>query len=109
MSKESLTEPGGGGGGMKRTPSRESLKGSGSAGGGVKEVIQAPGKEGGSMTAGGGSMGALPGTGGGVSVRELNKENRERSAPSKDTQSSAEGSVENMQASLFQQVIVHCL
>lgn len=39
-----------------------------------------------------------------VSLRDLNKENRERSAPSKDTQTSAEGSVENMQAPLFQQV-----
>ena len=117
MSKESLTEPGGGvggggggGGGMKRTASRESLKGGGGGGGGgggkdttsFPKVIQAPPKEGSGLT-GGSSLSMLTGTGS-LSARELNKENRERSAPSKDTQSSAEGSVENMQAPLFQQV-----
>lgn len=75
--------------GIKRTSSKESVK--------VKDkVIQGPTKE----LASGPTVG--------VSLRDLNKENRERSAPSKDTQTGAEGSVENMQAPLFQQVRTFC-
>lgn len=82
------------GSGMKKTGSRESLKGKDSSG--FSKVIQTPlsSKEktkSSSVTL--------------ITPRDLNKENRERSAPSKDTQSSAEGSVENMQAPLFNQQV----
>ena len=95
QSKESLDSSMGSD--MKRTSSKESVKGKEGPAGFTK-VIQGPTKE---VTASVGSVG-------GVSLQDLNKENRERSAPSKDTQSCAKGSIENMQAPLFQQVTRIC-
>ncbi len=82
------------GSGMKKTGSRESLKGKDSSG--FSKVIQTPFS---SKEKTKSSSVTL------ITPRDLNKENRERSAPSKDTQSSAEGSVENMQAPLFNQQV----
>ena len=93
QSKESLdsSKDAQSGPGLKRTSSRESVKGREQQQPAFPKVIsQGLTKE------------SAPTVG--VSLRDLNKENRERSAPSKDTQTSAEGSVENMQAPLFQQV-----
>ena len=44
-------------------------------------------------------------SGGGLTSHELNKENRERSAPSRDTQTGAEGSIETTQAPLINQQV----
>lgn len=102
QSKESLnsTKDSQFGPGMKRTASRESLKGKEPSS--FSKVIQTPVKELTTSTSTGTNVGTTGSVG--MSLHDLNKENRERSAPSKDTQSSAEGSVENMQAPLFQQV-----
>lgn len=83
ISKDPLLESG-----MKRAGSRESLKGKEAC-----KVIQPPVKEH-SL-----SLSVMSSPVGGSTARDMNKENWERSAPLKDMQSSAEGSVENMQAS----------
>lgn len=75
---------------MKKAVSRESLKGKEPSS--FPKVIQSPLAKDLNIatTCSSVSMAA---------IRDMNKENRERSAPLKDTQSSAEGSVESMQAS----------
>ena len=107
QSKESLNSPKDlqfSAGNMKRTASRESLKG-GKESTGFSKVIQP--KETIVSTSNTTSAPVPISCGSvGVSPQELNKENRERTAPSKDTQSSAEGSVESLQAPVFQLVSV---
>ena len=83
--------------GLKKTASRESLKGKESSSN-FSKVIQTPVNESNISTT---SL-TMP-------SRDLNKENRERSAPSKDTQSGAEGSIENTQAPLFNQQVCACM
>ena len=107
QSKESMNSPKDlqfSAGNMKRTASRESLKG-GKESTGFSKVIQP--KETIVSTSNTTSAPVPISCGSvGVSPQELNKENRERTAPSKDTQSSAEGSVESLQAPVFQLVSV---
>ena len=97
QSKESLSSlkdsfPGLGGGGLtKKTPSRESLKGVGKETGnipvGIKEAVISRELHASSL-----SSSAI------LTPSEFSKEMRERSAPHRETQTSAEGSIESTQA-----------
>ena len=79
-------------GGLKKTPSKESLKGNKDANTpvGLKEIVISR-----EMHATSQSTSAI------LTSSDFSKESRERSAPHKDTQTSAEGSVESTQAPLI--------
>ena len=86
-------------GGLKKTPSKESLKGSKDTNipAGLKEIVLSR-----EMHTTSQSTSAIL-----TSSELFSKESRERSAPHKDTQTGAEGSVESTQAPLSLQVWVH--
>ena len=79
--------------GMKKSPSRESLKGNKESSSNtpmaIKDIVMSR-----EMHVSSQSSSAI------LTSSDLNKENRERSAPHKETQTSAEGSIESTQAPL---------
>lgn len=87
-------------GGLKKTPSKESLKGNKDTNtpAGLKEIVI--GRE---MHATSQSTSAI------LTSSDFSKESRERSAPHKDTQTSAEGSIESTQAPLINLQVLVCL